>query len=174
MGNSLPQNYRFNSEDKAVVFEVERLIRRLIFSGRLRPAEIVSVAKVLHVLVNLPRVNENVSVSVELRAKQDGQGRFKCICFSVSNELHLECETEDGLMTLEWDAYPGRRTERGDYWETEWSDHFYRSNDPLALNLEQCVITVEDEENPLLWDRADPDQEEQTFPDTTPGGISNE
>lgn len=148
----MPQKYRFNSEDETVISEVRGVVARLIYSGRLKPAEIVSAAKVLHVLVNLPTVNEEVSVTVELRAKSEGEGRFKSIRLSVSNELHLECETRDRVMTLEWDAYPGRRTEHDENWETEWLPHFYWSNHPLALNLDDCEITVEDEDNPLLFE----------------------
>jgi hypothetical protein len=70
-----------------------QLIRRLIYSGRLKPAEIVSVAKVLHVLVNLPSVNEEVSVTIELSDNPEDHGRFRLLRFSVSNELHLESET---------------------------------------------------------------------------------
>jgi len=152
----MPKDYHFNSEDKSVIFELTGLIRRLIYSGRLRPAKIVSVAKVLHVLVNLPTMNEEVSVTVELAAKGESKGRFRSIRFSVSNELHLECTTNDGLMTMEWDAYPGRRTEHDEYWETKWLPHFYGSNQPLALNLNDCEITMEDEDNPLLFQ---PDQD---------------
>ena len=100
----MPQKYRFNSEDEAVMIEVNGLVRRLIYSGSLQPAQIVSVAKVLHVLSNLPSVNEDVSVTVELTAKREGKGRFKSFRLSVSNELHLECATRDGLMTMEWHA----------------------------------------------------------------------
>ena len=153
----MPQNYRFNSEDKAVISEVNGLIRRLIYSGRLKPAEIVSVAKVLHVLVNLPSVNEEISVTIELSDNPEDHGRFRSLRFSVSNELHLECESHiQWFPSMEWHAYPGRNTEGGDYWETEWVGHFYSSNEPLAFNLKRCVITVGDEDNPLLFQ---PDQE---------------
>lgn len=153
----MPQKYRFDAEDKPVISEVDSLIRRLIYSARLQPAELVSVAKIWHVVVNLPSVNENVSVALELTANQEGHGRFKSFRFSVSDELHLECATRDGLMTMEWHAYPGRSTEHDENWEAEWVEHFYRSNDPLAFNPEECVITVEDEDNPLL---IQPDQDE--------------
>src|ERR1035438_9056304 len=117
----MPQNYRFDSEDKPILFAIDGLVRRLIYSGRLRPAEIVSVAKILHVLVNLPSVNEDVSVTVELTAKREGYGRFKSFRFSVSNELHLECATRDGILTMEWHAFPGHNASfRGfaDYMQT--------------------------------------------------------
>jgi len=153
----MPQNYLFNSEDKPIIFAVDGMVRRLIYSGRLRPAEIVSVAKILHVLVNLPSVNENVSVTIEVTAKREGDGRFKSFRFSVSNELHLECETHDGIMTMEWHAYPGRCTERNEYWESEWLPYLYYSDQPLALNLDDCEITVDDEDNPLLFE---PDQDD--------------
>ena len=153
----MPQNYRFDSEDKPIIFAIDGLVRRLIYSGKLRPAEIVSVAKILHVLVNLPSVNEDVSVTVELKAKREGYGLFKSFRFSVSNELYLECATRDGILTMEWHAFPGRRTERDEYWESEWMPHFYSSDQPLALNLDDCEITVEDEDNPLLLE---PDQDD--------------
>jgi hypothetical protein len=144
------QNFLFNSEDKPIIFEVDSLIRRLIYSGRLQPAEIVSVAKMLHVLSKLPSVNEDVSVTVELTARGEGKGRFKSFRLSVGDELHLECATRDGLMTMEWHAFPGRSTEHDEYWETEWLPYFYWSAEPLELNLDDCEITVDDEDNPLL------------------------
>jgi hypothetical protein len=160
----MPQKYRFNSEDKAVMFAVDGLVRRLIYSGRLQPAEIVSVARVLHVLSNLPSVNEDVSVTVELTAKREGKGRFKSFRLSVSNELHLECATRDGLMTMEWHAYPGRCTEHDEYWEAEWLPHFYGSDEPLALNLGDCEITVEDEDNALLFQPSQDDCDDAEEP----------
>jgi len=160
----MPQKYRFNSEDEAVMIEVNGLVRRLIYSGSLQPAQIVSVAKVLHVLSNLPSVNEDVSVTVELTAKREGKGRFKSFRLSVSNELHLECATRDGLMTMEWHAYPGRYTEHDEYWEAEWLSHFYWSDEPLALNLDDCEITVEDEDNPLLFQPSQDDCDDTEGP----------
>jgi hypothetical protein len=158
------QNFLFNSEDKPIISEVDGLIRRLIFSGRLQPAQIVSVAKVLHVLVNLPNVNEDVSVTVELTSKREGNGRFKSFRLSVSNELHLECETRDELLTMQWHAYPGRCTEHDEYWEAEWLPHFYGSDEPLALNLDDCEITVDDEDNPLLFQLSQDDFDDTVEP----------
>jgi hypothetical protein len=155
----MPQNYRFDSEDKSLIFEVDGFVRRLIYSGRLRPAEIASVAKVLHVLVNLPSVNENVSVTIEVTTNREGDGRFTSFRFSVSNELHLECTTRDEIMTMEWHAYPGRHTERDEYWESEWMPYLYNSDQTLALNFDDCEITVEDDDNPLLFETEDDDGE---------------
>ena len=74
-------------------------------------------------------------------------------------ELHLDCGgseyTEgvgsDSFTTMEWSAYPGRRTDYDDSWDSAWMQHDYYSNRPVCTeNFSDCEVSVEDDDNPLL------------------------
>jgi hypothetical protein len=86
--------YQFNDEDRKVLQAAADLVRRLLWSGKVRPAQVVSVAKVQHVLLRLPGVTTNVNVTIELaeRIKQDGFSSCSDWQFSVGEDwLNLSC-----------------------------------------------------------------------------------
>jgi hypothetical protein len=160
--------YRFDAADQRVLAAIEQLVRRLISSGRLRPGQLVSVAKILHVLVNLPRVTEDVfvTVSISQRITQEGCGGTSGWQFSVSgDELTLDCGgseyTEgvgsDSFTTMWWWARPGQSTDYDGSWDSAWMHDDYSGGSVSAEDFSDCEVSVEDDDNPLLFE---PDEDD--------------
>jgi hypothetical protein len=58
--------YKLNDEDLDVLEAVKLLLRTLVDSRVIRPAQLVSVAKLLHALSMLPQTCDHVSVTVSI------------------------------------------------------------------------------------------------------------
>jgi hypothetical protein len=151
--------------DQLVLEAVGQILQRIAVSNCIRPAQLVSIAKVQHVLSKLPRVAEDVCVTVSLSwsVNQDGNRGSSGWTFTAADgDLSLSCGgseyTEgvgsDSFTTMSWSAYPGRETDYDGSWDSEWMG----SQEPGALDactgfpLGECHISIHDEDNALLSD----------------------
>lgn len=46
--------YRLNAVDGQILNDIRQLLNRLVHSGKLRPGQMVSIAKIQHVLSRMP------------------------------------------------------------------------------------------------------------------------
>jgi hypothetical protein len=159
--------YLFNETDKQVLAAVERLVKRLAASKNTRAAQLVSVAKVLHVLSCLPRATKGVCVTIEIsyRINQEGGWNTSNWQFSVGEDwLELSCGGSeytdavgsDSFTTMSWTARPGERTDYDGSWDDSWMERDDEGYSDPALNAEDlsdCTISIDDDDNPLLLDK---------------------
>ena len=124
------ERYIFRKRDQQVVQAVERLLKRLVRSSVLEAAQLVSVAKVLHVLSRLPRATENVCVTVGLafRVQQEGCSSSSNWQFSVGSDWlnlsvggseYTEGVGSDSFTTMSWSAQPGERADYDGSWDIQ-------------------------------------------------------
>lgn len=165
--------YRLSKADKQVIAAIESLLKQLSRAEDIKPAEMVSVAKVLHVLSRLPRVTEGVSVTIEISYRVNREGGSSSSIwhfFAGEDLLALSCggfEYTDGVgsdtfTTMSWEAHPGERTEYDGSWDDAWMERDNDGNsDPSADSsvTGNRTISVEDDDNPLLFE-PEPGEEE--------------
>ena len=162
--------YRLHTSDQLVLEAAEQLLRRIATSNCITHAQLVSIAKVQHVLSQLPRATRSVHVTVSISwsINRDGARGSSGWQFSVAdNELTLYCGgseyTEgvgsDSFTTMSWSAYAGRSTDYDGSWDSKWMVSQYPGSldEVPSFPLGECDISVEDDDNPLLWDSDDPD-----------------
>jgi hypothetical protein len=61
MRNPLTEPYKFNDTDQNIVEAARLLLRKMSATGTIRPAQLITVAKLHHVLVTLPKVTFRVT-----------------------------------------------------------------------------------------------------------------
>ena len=168
----MSERYIFEERDQQVIRAVVRLLKQLARSEVLEPAQLVSVARVLHVLSRLPRVTESVCVTIELswRTGQEGCSSSSVWQFSVGSERltlsiggseYTESVGSDSLTTMSWSAQPGQRTGYDGSWDDSWmkQDEEYSDTPVNSEDFRGCSITVDDDDNELL-SRSESDEEE--------------
>lgn len=127
----MESKYQLNSTDLQVLAAVGRVLKQLVTSERISPAQLVSIAKVQHALLRLPRVTEGVCVTtgISWKINPEGCGGSSGWQFSVSDDgLELHCGgseyTEgvgsDSFTTMSWSARPGRWSDYDGTWDESW------------------------------------------------------
>lgn len=165
--------YRFNATDKQVLAIVGQILKAIAASRSTRPAQLVTVAKVLHVLSRLPRVTKSVHATIELsmRIKQEGCSSSSSWQFSAGEGwLVLSCGgseyTEgvgsDSFTTMTWSAQPGQRTEYDGGWDSYWMGSAGQSEADASSfsDLGECEISIDDDDNLLLCEPENSDSGE--------------
>lgn len=161
------ESYRLNKADQQVLAAIDRLLKRLAVSKAIRPAQLVSVAKVLHVLSRLPRVAEGVCVTIEIsyQIKQEGCGSSSVwhlfvgedsMALSCGGSEYTDAVGSDSFTTMSWTARPGERTDYDGSWDDSWMERDDEGYSDPALNAEDlsdCTISIDDDDNPLLFDK---------------------
>ncbi len=161
--------YRLKDRDREVLAAVERLLKRLARSEAIQPAQLVSVAKVLHVLSRLPQVTEDVCVTIELayRTNYEHSSSSSVWQFSVGSDwLELSCGGSeytdavgsDSYTTMTWSAHPGARTDYDGSWDDSWMDRESAEDDGTpsgSSDALHCSITIDDDDNSLLFESAE-------------------
>jgi hypothetical protein len=169
----MSERYPLRKRDERVIRAVERLLKQLACSGVLEPAQLVSAAKVLHVLSRLPRTTENVCVTIELswQVKQEGCGSTSSWQFSVGSDWlnlstggseYTEGVGSDSFTTMSWSARLGERTDYDGSWDDSWMQRDDQSSDtPVhSEDFRGCSISVDDDDNDLLFDSESSEEEE--------------
>jgi hypothetical protein len=165
-------DYVLTGQHAEIVAAAKKLLDRVMMSGHVRPAALVSVAKLLHVLACLPRSTPGMSVAVGVsslpRTSPDGVETRHYWEVTVDAELlaftsggyygHPETGG-DSFTSLSWEARPGQ--------EPVLRNHFERLSivpgiQPIALAIEQLdlrdgrfSLDVTDPQNQLLDDLGD-------------------
>jgi hypothetical protein len=160
------ESYRLNKADMQVIAAIGRLLKRLAASESIGPAQLVSVAKVLHVLSRLPRVTEGVCVTIEIsyQIKQEGCGSSlvwhlfvgeDSMALSCGGSEYTEGVGSDSFTTMTWEAQPGERTDYDGSWDETWMEREcedYSDNSLFVSNFRDCAISIDDDDNPLLFE----------------------
>src|SRR5258708_32600326 len=122
--------YRLNGRDKSLLESASLLLRKAALAGSTRPAELVSVAKMQHVLSRLPRVTQDVAITVSVLGPRRKFGEIEtyhwwdiCVAegeLSLSSGGHFRRPSTGGdrFRTMNWIAPPGEAPEVDDYLES--------------------------------------------------------
>jgi hypothetical protein len=170
MRHPLTEPYKFNNTDRNIVEAAQLLLRKLCAPGTIRSAQLVTVAKLHHVLLTLPKVTYGVAASatISTRMKYAEIMTLSWWTFSVDEgKLSIECGGHehdpaiggDSYTTMSWSASPGEMTEYNDRWDEKWMvpDLGYYPDRNINIDFASGEYTVEitDSDNPLLEDSED-------------------
>ena len=114
----MPECYRFNSRDQDLIDAAAVLLKEIIAFGKLCPAQLVSVAKVQHVLSRLPRVTLDLGVTISVIAPRNNFDEVetwhywdvaidgKQLSISSGGHYYHPSTGGDSFTTMNWIAMP--------------------------------------------------------------------
>jgi len=169
--------YRFNGADEDILLAAVLLLRKLAGSRTIQPAQLVTVAKLQHILSVLPRVTTGVTASVSVccpRRKFGDIETYHWWGFEVEGEqLRISCGGHfyrpstggDTFTTMMWGAIPDEPTAMNDYRESLRIVPDVRSFPDGIASIEFAAggYTVEilDDDNPLLEEQQDEEVDDE-------------
>jgi hypothetical protein len=172
----MSQSYSFTARDSELLWSATLLLRKVMASGKVRPAQMVTLAKLQHVLSVLPRVTADLIASVSVscpRRKFEDIETFHWWDFGIENgRLSItsggHCYDPktggDTFTTMDWAAMPDEPTELNDYRDTLWMVPDVRSYSEgveiIDLSVEGYTIEVLDDNNSLLEYQGDEEEEQ--------------
>lgn len=124
------ERYEFNAYDHALLRAAETLLKKVATAETTRPAELVSIAKLQHVLSILPRVTSGVEVSVSVACPRRIFGDIETMHWwevavederlSISSGGHFYRPSTggDSFTTMSWTAIAEEPAELDDYRES--------------------------------------------------------
>jgi len=172
--SEVPDNYCLNSRDQTVVTTAIQLLEKILHADFVTPAEIVSVAKVLHVLKRLPQRSTELTVAISLSGPTRQFGEHRIYHFWQVNVFDSEVEISSGghfyrkstggdtFTCMNWSGQPGVEADYGDFLAQHKivDDAQPYDQEIAAVDLTQAgyTLSVTDDENPLLeeYDESDP------------------
>ncbi len=166
--------YQFKSEDYALLEAAAVLLRRAAAAGITKAAELVSIAKLQHVLAALPRVTAGINVTVSVvspRRKFDEIETFhwwgisvedECLTISSGGHFYRPTTGGDGFSTMRWTAIPEEAAELEDYRESLWMVpdvcSFADGVAKIDLSSPGFKVEVTDDDNSLLEEEEEVDE----------------
>ena len=123
--------YSFDSRDRTLLTAADGLLKK-VAAGTLRPAQMVSVAKLRHVFSRLPRVTRDLAVTVSVigpRRKFDEIETWHYWDIAIEDEqlsirsgghFYDPSTGGDSFTTMKWSATPGEAAFYDDYLESLW------------------------------------------------------
>lgn len=171
-----PENYCLNDRDRTVVATAILLLEKILRADFIAPAEIVSVAKVLHVLKRLPNHSAAIEVSVGLSGPRRIFDEHEIYHFwqvnvyaceieiSSGGHFHRESTGGDTFTCMQWSAQPGFEADYNDYLDqlqiVDDAQPFDQEVATLDLTQTGYALDVTDEDNSLLEEAANLDDAE--------------
>src|ERR1035437_8319274 len=118
---AMSELYKFDSTDENIVLAAQLLLRNMAASRIIRPAELVTVAKLLHILTVLPRVTDGIIAYVYIANRMQVGELSTTFTWQLSvdeDRIGLSCGYDqydpaiggDHYETMRWFASPGKRT----------------------------------------------------------------
>jgi len=160
--------YQITPRDADILWAVRAFLRKTIASDYIRPAQIVTVAKLLHVFSVLPQVTEGVTASLQLVCPRRHFGHIETqhwweieiqddrLCISSGGHIAPPITGGRTFTTMTWDASPERPAELHDYREALQAipdlRSFFEGVESIDFGSAPYSIHVYDDDNPLLKD----------------------
>lgn len=189
MSPDSPEQYILGARDRALLAAASAMLAKLAASGVLRPAEVVSVAKLQHVISRLPRVTSGVEVRVDVKGPWRRSGDIKArhwwavsvddgeLAIESGGWLQMPSTGGETFRTMTWEALPGETAELDDY-----RDHlaivpgvqsFPIAVDTMDFTTGDYTASVDDPDNLLLQDPDDGEEGTVTSEAGTPAPDGN-
>lgn len=178
------EQYYLSPHDKLIVAKAVLLLEKIIRAPFIRPAEILSAAKALHVLKRLPRVTEDVCVSVALTSPRRWFGVHdkheiyhwwevsidgELISITSGGHFYRQSTGGDSFTSMTWTAEPGVEPDFSDYLPhlqiVDDAQPFQHEVDAIDLADGGYSLQVTDEANSWLDDSDDDEETEDDEPD---------
>jgi hypothetical protein len=169
--------YRLDSSDENILLAAGLLLQKLAASRTIRPAQLVTVAKLQHILSVLPRVTTGVTASVSVccpRHKFGDIETFHWWDFEVEEEqlrissgghFYRPSTGGDTFTTMTWGAIPEELAELNDYRESLGivPDVCSFPEGVASIDFESGGYSVEilDDDNPLLEEQQNEEVEDE-------------
>ena len=161
------KSYLLRGRDRSLVAAAIDLLDKIARANFIRPAELVSVAKALHLLKRLPQVTDvDIAIRVSLTGPRRCFGdheiyhywtvesRGLSIHIYSGGHFYRQSTGGDSFTSFQWDAVPG---EEPDYANHLDQLHIVDDARPFPLEVEALdlsepgfTLEVEDQDNPLL------------------------
>lgn len=171
----MPERYTLNTRDCWLLQAATVLLKMVAAAETLRPAELVSVAKLQHVLSVLPRVTPDLKVTVQVTGPRNRFGEIRTWHYwevavegerlSISSGGHFFRPSTggDSFTTMTWAAIPEEAPEMNDYQGSLWMVPGVLSFPDGVARIDfasgRYKIEVTDEDNQLLEDDEDTDED---------------
>jgi len=180
----MSERYQFDARDRALVEAAATLLKKVAFAEITTPAQLVSIAKLQHVLSALPRVTSGVEISVSVACPRRTFGDIETmhwwdvgveqgrLSISSGGHYHHPQTGGDTFTTMNWEAVPEEGTELNDYRESLWMVPDVRSFPEAVASIDLAAggytLEITDEDNTLL-EEDDQDEEDASVEDDEPG-----
>ncbi len=168
----MSERYQFESKDYPLLEAAAVLLRKVAAAETTEAAELVSIAKLQHILAALPRVTSDINVTVSVVSpcrKFEETETFhwwdisvddECLSISSGGHFYRPTTGGDTFSTMRWTAIPERAAELEDFRDSLWMVPDVCSFPEGVANIDLSApgfkVEVTDEDNPLL------DEEEET------------
>ena len=169
--------YEFDAKDDELLSAAKILLKKVAVAETTRPAQLVTVAKLLHVLAVLPRVTTGVTASVSVSCPRhqfddietfhwlDFAVKEDRLCISSGGHFYQPSSGGDTFTTMGWIAIPEEPAELDDYRDHLWMVPDVRSFpegvESIDLSAGGYTVEIVDDDNPLLAERQDEDVEDE-------------
>ena len=171
------ERYSFGSRDRTLLQAADVLLKK-VAATTLRPAQMVSVAKLQHVFSRLPRVTADLAVTVSVvgpRRKFDEVKTWHYWDIAIEGErlsiasgghFYDPRTGGDSFTTMTWNAAPGKAAVYDDYLESLWMVPDVQSfpEGVAGIDFESGAYKLEivDSDNPLLGEEEDSEDDAET------------
>ena len=163
---NMNETYILGRADEELLLATKALLKKLASASTTKPAELVSIAKMMHVLSVLPRSvpDVHVEISVILPRRRfdeietmhwwDIAIEDEQISISGGGSFRQPSTGSDTFSTMRWVAIPGECSEMEDYSHLLWMVPDVHSFQDAVAKIDSCLhhckIEIVDEDNSLL------------------------
>jgi hypothetical protein len=171
----MSERYQFDANDLVLLQAAGAFLQKISTAGTVRPAKLVSIAKLLHVLSALPRVTTGISVTVSVSSPRRTFDEIETwhwwevaveedrLSISSGGHFYRASTGGDSFTTMNWAALPEEPAEFDDYSSTLWMVPDVQSfPDGIAsIDFASGVYKIEvtDGDNPLIEDDEDANEQ---------------
>jgi hypothetical protein len=169
------ERYRFDEKDRTLLAAAAVLLNKVANAETLRPAELVSVAKLQHVFSILPRVTHDLEVTASVVGPRRKCGEIETwhywdigiereqISILSGGHFYRPSSGGDSFTTMSWIAAPEDSAQLEDYRGTLWMVPDVQSFPEAVEGIEFASgayrIEITDSENSLLEEDEDTDED---------------
>lgn len=119
--------YVLSRQDMRLLAAARSLLEKMLRSSQARPAELVSVAKLLHAIDRLPNVTDDLNVEVSVGSPTRRHGEIEtdhywevkvedgCLRLACGGNYVHPRTGHDSFTTMIWEIYPGGEADFSDY-----------------------------------------------------------
>ncbi len=173
----MSERFQFDADDRALLRAASELLKKAATAATTTPAQLVSIAKLQHVISALPRVTAGVEVSVSVSSPSRTFGKMEtwhwwifaageqCLEISSGGHLYLPDRGGDTFTTMRWAAYPQEPTELHDYRASLFMVPDVRSFPDGVASIDFASggysIEITDDDNPLLEVDVESEEDEE-------------
>jgi hypothetical protein len=160
------EQYILNDRDRQLVASAIVLLQKISHAPSVKPSQLVSVGKALHVLTILPDTTEDITLTMDLSGPRRWYGDHEIwhywqvsiepnyIEISSGGCFYRQSTGSDTFTCMQWSAQPGLRAEYNDYLNSLWMVDDAQPFEPevkqIDLSQPGYAIEVIDEDNSLL------------------------